>query len=139
MATVQFKSPSPFIGREERIHDPSDVKYGKFLEKTSASFSSNSTVTFALFGVGRAGNIHLRNLIASSNVLLKYIVDSDQTKWDQIRSICGADCEIKHPDNISDILSDESLEACVICTPTFTHKDLIIQCLNAENGRPTQL
>ena len=58
MATTQFKSDSPYIGRDDRKHDSSDVRYQKFVEATSVGDASVSrTVSIALIGVGRAGNM----------------------------------------------------------------------------------
>ncbi|XP_063678068.1 inositol 2-dehydrogenase-like [Bolinopsis microptera] len=131
MATVRFKTESPYVKREEREHDPSDLKYQKFLDTVSGSVSSRKPVTMALFGVGRAGGIHLGNLKAHSSINLRYVVESDQNKWDQIQSVCGSSTEIVHPDQAAEMLSDPELNACVICTPTFTHKDIILLCLEA--------
>ena len=46
---------------------------------------SSSVVTLALFGLGRAGSIHLANIVANRKVELKYIVESDQSKWASVR------------------------------------------------------
>ena len=55
MATASFKTESPYVKREERKHDSSDLKYQKFLDTVSGNVSSRKTITMALFGVGRAG------------------------------------------------------------------------------------
>ena len=55
MATAGFKTESPFVKRDERTHDASDLKYQKFLDTVSGAVSNKKTVVIALFGVGRAG------------------------------------------------------------------------------------
>ena len=55
MATAGFKTESPFVKRDERTHDASDLKYQKFLDTVSGAVSNKKTVVMALFGVGRAG------------------------------------------------------------------------------------
>ena len=38
-------------------------------------------VRVALFGLGRAGTIHLGNMIGNPAIELKYIVEADVSKW----------------------------------------------------------
>ncbi len=35
----------------------------------------------ALCGLGRAGTIHLNNILANRRINLKYIVEGDESKW----------------------------------------------------------
>ena len=53
---------------------------------TGATAESSSVVTLALFGLGRAGSIHLANIVANRKVQLKYIVESDQSKWASVKT-----------------------------------------------------
>ena len=39
----------------------------------------------ALFGAGRAGSIHLKNIVANPRIDLIYIVESDEGKWEEVR------------------------------------------------------
>ena len=41
-------------------------------------------VTIGLFGLGRAGSIHLSNILANRKVELKYIVEDDESKWESV-------------------------------------------------------
>ena len=43
-------------------------------------------VRLALFGLGRAGSIHLANIVASAEIELLFIVESDDSKWEQCRA-----------------------------------------------------
>ena len=38
-------------------------------------------IQLALFGLGRAGSIHLANIIANPRVELAYVVESDKSRW----------------------------------------------------------
>lgn len=48
----------------------------------------------------------------------------------QIESASGG-AKVVHYDDTKAMLADPELMACVICTPTFTHKNIILQCLQA--------
>lgn len=48
-------------------------------------FASDSLLNVALFGVGRAGTIHLRNVLQSPRCRLVYVVDDMESKWSKIR------------------------------------------------------
>ena len=55
-------------------------------DKVGSTGETSSVVTLALFGLGRAGSIHLANIVANRKVELKYIVESDQSKWASVRN-----------------------------------------------------
>ena len=42
-------------------------------------------VRLALFGVGRAGTIHLSNIISSPRVKLLYVVDDIESNWANLK------------------------------------------------------
>lgn len=42
-------------------------------------------IKLALFGVGRAGTIHLRSIISSPRVKLLYIVDDVESNWTKLK------------------------------------------------------
>lgn len=41
---------------------------------------------FAIFGIGRAGTIHLSFLIKEPKVDILYIVDEDKSKWEKLKN-----------------------------------------------------
>ena len=43
-------------------------------------------IGIAIFGLGRAGTIHMSNLINNPRVKLLYVVDDMESKWNQIKS-----------------------------------------------------
>lgn len=40
----------------------------------------------AIFGLGRAGSIHLSNLVKNPRVQLLYVIDDIPSKWDKMRA-----------------------------------------------------
>lgn len=48
--------------------------------------STDKIIGVALIGVGRAGTIHLSNIIASKRAKLLYIVDDMEEKWSKIKN-----------------------------------------------------
>jgi len=133
MATKKFLTPSPYEGIKTRKHDDSDFKYQRYVNFTNPGDGEfNKTVILALFGLGRAGSIHLSNILASPSFELKYIVEADRSKWESIRARWNLRSTIfLHPDDASQVYSDPQITACMITTPTFTHEDLIIGSLEA--------
>lgn len=49
------------------------------------SDSRDSIIKLALFGVGRAGTIHLASIMSNVRVKLVYIVDDVQSNWERMR------------------------------------------------------
>merc|ERR1711884_427249 len=124
MATHKFIAESPYVGMEERSHHKSDFKYQKFLD--SHNTASNTQVKrVALFGAGRAGSIHLANIVANPLIELAYVVESDSSSWEACRAKWNLGASMTtflHPDNVAEVYADGTVDACVICTPTYTHE-----------------
>ena len=93
--------------------------------------TSNTQVKrVALFGTGRAGSIHLANIVANPRIKLAYIVESDSSSWEACRTkwnLAANNTTFIHPDNVAEVYEDSTLDACIICTPTFTHEAFIIE------------
>lgn len=47
--------------------------------------SDDLIVKVAIFGVGRAGTIHLSNIVNSPRIKLLYVVEDIETKWPKIK------------------------------------------------------
>jgi len=78
-----------------------------------------------LFGYGRIGKIHYRNIINNSLIRLKYIHEIEE----RIDSIQTEIPNIKVTASLEEILDDLELNICIICTPTKYHYSVIIQSL----------
>ncbi|KOC61684.1 putative oxidoreductase YrbE [Habropoda laboriosa] len=76
MATIKFKEASSPYTKPSPSPPVQDTIYRKYLEDVTLKKGlGHPMVKVALFGVGRAGTIHLSNIIASPRLKLLYIVD----------------------------------------------------------------
>ncbi len=82
---------------------------------------------FGLFGAGRIGSMHARNLAANSRVELSYVYDIDEPAARKAAEGAGA----RVAPDISTILTDAAVDAVLIASPTNTHVDLIRQSAKA--------
>lgn len=93
---------------------------------------SKVVVTLALFGLGRAGTIHLNNIMANRRIELKYIVEGDESKW----AVTSSRLNLKgvtflRPVEVAKIYDDKDLDAVLVATPTSSHEDYIANSLRA--------
>ncbi len=77
-------------------------------------------IALAQFGAGRIGQIHARNLAATGEARLKYLVDVNQSAAEALAEAVGA--EVADRDRA---LADPEVAAVVICSSTDTHAELI--------------
>jgi len=132
MATLKFKTASPFEDNAGRSHHESDYKYQKYKESVSAKDKPDAPVNIAIFGLGRAGSIHLANIRANPRVNLRYIVEANDKLWEGIREHWNLkDVTFLKPEDAETVYKDESIQACFVCTPTFTHEGFILGSLSA--------
>ena len=74
----------------------------------------------AVFGVGRMGMVHARNVAACDGAELLAIADPDDATAQAIAAETGAPVR-----DIDAIIADPAVEAVLIATPTDTHADLV--------------
>jgi myo-inositol 2-dehydrogenase/D-chiro-inositol 1-dehydrogenase len=83
-------------------------------------------LTIGLLGAGRIGRIHGGNAAAHPGAKLVAVADADA---EAAKSLAGAtDANVA---TVDAILADPAIRAVVICTPTFTHADLIERAAKA--------
>jgi myo-inositol 2-dehydrogenase/D-chiro-inositol 1-dehydrogenase len=75
----------------------------------------------ALFGAGRIGAVHAANIIANPRAKLAYVCDMNAAAAQAI----AKKCEAKIAPGIDSVLSDKTVDAVLIASPTNTHVDLI--------------
>nr|XP_053640521.1 inositol 2-dehydrogenase-like [Cherax quadricarinatus] len=141
MSTSEFASASPY-SQGKQIPHITDFKHKEYLLNAGLHTLSNKyavnvpedlkVVNVALFALGRAGSFHLTNIMKSSRICLKYLVESDTDKllrakaeWRLPESV------LLFPDEADRVFQDPSVHGVIIATPTFMHKDLIIRGLSA--------
>jgi len=87
-------------------------------------------VRFALFGAGRIGKMHAANIASIDGCALTYVYDVYEVAGRQVADLHGA----KYTSSVDDIMTDPSVDAVLIASPTETHVDLIEQSIAA--GKP---
>jgi len=110
---------------------PSDYKHHQFLNLMKPT-GTQKKVTVALFGMGRAGTIHLGNLLTCTRVHLKYIVEERAERRKEIENLLGKESGVQlvGVDKVDTVFKDPSVQAVVIATTTYTHTELIIKALD---------
>ncbi len=99
---------------------------------SSSGVASKGPLRLALFGLGRAGSIHLSNIIANARIELVYIVEADQEKAEKVRARFNLKgVTLLQPKDAGVVFGDASVEACLIATPTFTHEEFVLSSLEA--------
>ncbi|XP_029678882.1 uncharacterized protein LOC115244983 [Formica exsecta] len=86
MATAKFKETSPYV-KPKPSPPEEDYLYNKYLEDIALKTDSRNDpiLKLALFGVGRAGTIHLSSISFNTRVKLVYIVDDVESNWQNMR------------------------------------------------------
>ncbi len=87
-------------------------------------------VTVAIIGAGYAAHLHGNGYkrVGGVNVNLKYIVDFDLEKAQEVANIFGAE---KVTNNFEDVLNDPEVQVIDIVTPPVVHEEMIIKSLEA--------
>jgi myo-inositol 2-dehydrogenase / D-chiro-inositol 1-dehydrogenase len=90
---------------------------------------AKNTLTFCVFGAGRIGKLHARNVAAHPRARVKYVVDPVAGAAADLARQIGAETA---PDPAA-ALADPEVDAVVIASSTNTHVDLISAA--ARNGK----
>ena len=89
-------------------------------------------IGIALFGIGRAGGIHLVNLLQNRRAKLLYVIETDEQRWEAVRDANNLTQVVRlNASSVDQALNDKNVDAVVISTPTFTHEDLVERSLKA--------
>lgn len=87
-------------------------------------------VKFCLVGAGRAGMVHAVNVSRNiKNAELTAIVDSNRKVLEERGAELGVS---RLYTDLNDALSNDSFDAVIIVTPTFTHRDIAVLCAEAK-------
>ncbi|KYQ50506.1 putative oxidoreductase yrbE [Trachymyrmex zeteki] len=134
MATAKFKETSPYV-KPKPSPPKDDYLYDKYLEHFALKTEKESIVKVALFGVGRAGTIHLANINSSKRVQLLYIVDDVESNWQSIQKYWHLDNVTFLNSKQSDkVFKDPNVDAIFVASPTYTHEDIVIKALEAKKA-----
>lgn len=94
-------------------------------------------MTFALFGLGRAGTIHANNLLRHPNARIKYIVELDTDKASKFvasQAQLATSCTVLPPSRMNEALADPDVQAAMCASTTSTHEAIIRACF--EHKKP---
>ena len=86
------------------------------------------TLNIAIVGAGRAAQLHLDayKKVYGITVNIQTIFDTDKKKAENYKKQYNIDQTVN---DINDIYSDEKIDVIDICSPPYTHKDIIINSL----------
>ncbi|XP_069699335.1 inositol 2-dehydrogenase-like [Periplaneta americana] len=128
MATLKFKDPSPYV-KGPQDGPLVDYLHQRYLKNTALApevGGRREKIELALFGIGRAGSIHLSNIAQNPRVKLRYIVEDDQSKWAALKSYWKLDdTEFLHSKDSNRVFQDAGVTAVVVASPTVCHEDTV--------------
>nr|XP_012235426.1 PREDICTED: uncharacterized oxidoreductase C26H5.09c-like [Linepithema humile] len=136
MATAKFKDASPYV-KPKPLLPEEDYLYKKYVEALSLKTESQDEpiVKLALFGVGRAGTIHLMSAVSNARVELLYIVDDIESNWPKIKKYWHLDNVTFLNSKQSDkVFKDPNVDAVIVASPTYTHENIVIKALEAKKA-----
>ncbi|XP_038074857.1 myo-inositol 2-dehydrogenase-like [Patiria miniata] len=93
-------------------------------------------LSFAIFGLGRAGAIHFGNLVRNPRATIRYVVEESRDRADQVMSRWLFDhveegCQVLTAAEAKKVYEDHSLDAVIVCTFTHTHEEIVKKALAA--------
>jgi myo-inositol 2-dehydrogenase / D-chiro-inositol 1-dehydrogenase len=92
----------------------------RIMRRVRRSMTNHKRLRVALFGAGRIGNLHARNIASHPDLQLVWVCDPFLEAARSLADRSGAQVT-----SVEEIFDDESIDAVVIGSPTDTHIDLI--------------
>lgn len=141
MATAKFKTSSPYTQAKQTAHH-SDFRHEQYLVNAGLSrrkvrhdvevASDLQVINVALFALGRAGSIHLGNIMKNPRLNLKYLVEPCLEKLERVgKEWRLPPSALLTPGQQDLVFQDEELHGVVIATPTHLHRELVTKALTA--------
>ncbi|XP_063379784.1 uncharacterized oxidoreductase YrbE-like [Cydia fagiglandana] len=132
MATNKFAGPSPYSLKPS--YPAEDFLHTEYVEYVTADASAKkrvAPVVGAVFGVGRAGSIHLSSIIRNPRIIVKYIVDDAKERFPELRAYWGVGDEVQFitSKEADRVYKDKSITAVFIASPTLTHHDIVVNSI----------
>ncbi|XP_045763722.1 uncharacterized oxidoreductase YrbE-like [Maniola jurtina] len=131
MATKKFAGPSPYGFKA--TYSKVDFAHTEYLNNVTAKESNASVapVVAAIFGLGRAGSIHLSSIVHNPRIILKYIVDDRSEKFTDLINYwkLGDDVVCLTSKNAERVYKDKSVTTVFISSPTYTHHDIVVNSI----------
>ncbi|XP_063374709.1 uncharacterized oxidoreductase YrbE-like [Cydia amplana] len=132
MATKKFAGPSPYTFKPS--YPAEDFLHTEYVETVTADASTKKKVTQvvgAIFGLGRAGSIHLASIIRNPRVIVKYIVDDRKERFAELRAYWGLSDDVQFitSKEADRVYKDKAVNVVFIASPTFTHHDIVVNSI----------
>jgi len=87
---------------------------------------SKDRLNIAVLGCGRIGKVHAQSIADSTRASLAAVADAVPDAVELVAKQHGA-----RVTDIGGIMADDAIDAVIICTPTDTHQDIILQACDA--------
>ncbi|XP_013134695.1 PREDICTED: uncharacterized oxidoreductase YrbE-like [Papilio polytes] len=132
MATKKFAGPTPYSFSPS--YPKVDYVFTEHLNNVMTKDNGRPTVSpvvGAIFGLGRAGSIHLANIINNPRIILKYIVDDRVERFNDLKKYWKLSDDVtfitsKESDKV---YKDKSVNVVFICCPTFAHHNIVVNSI----------
>lgn len=94
----------------------------------------NSKVRLAVFGLGRMGLHHVKNILMYPRATLQWIVCENIQDALRVKKEYDLNTHCVTPDKLDQVFDDSSVDAVMVVSPTGTHENLINKALNADKS-----
>jgi len=92
-------------------------------------------VSIAICGLGRAGSIHTGNCVRNPRVHIKYFVEIDTARAEEVKRNFGLnDTIVVHTDDFKKVQDDPEVKGVIIATVTYTHEFFVKKCIEAKKS-----
>lgn len=132
MATKKFAGPSPYNFKDTYPAD--DYLHTEYFNNVTTNHKSKNTappVVGAIFGLGRAGSIHLSSIINNPRIVLKYIIDDQPEKFADLKAYWKLSDDVKliTSKDADKVYKDKEVNVIFIGSPTYTHHDIVVNAI----------
>ncbi|CAH0717227.1 unnamed protein product, partial [Brenthis ino] len=132
MATKKFAGPSPYTFKSGYPEvDYLHTEYVNNVITNTGGKPKTSPVVGAIFGLGRAGSIHLSSIVRNPRIILKYIVDDRTEIFEKLKAYwnLGDDVTFLTSKQQERVFNDKSVNVVFIASPTYTHHDIVVNSI----------
>ncbi|XP_008211381.1 myo-inositol 2-dehydrogenase [Nasonia vitripennis] len=136
MATARFRNDSPYL-KPKPEPTPEDYLYKKYVAdyQLITDKKKEPVIGVAIFGLGRAGTIHMSHLVSNPRVKLLYVVDDMESKWNDLKSYWRLDdIPVISSKQADQVYKDPKVNAVVVCSPTYTHEEIVTKALDHKKA-----
>ncbi|XP_072942263.1 uncharacterized oxidoreductase YrbE-like [Epargyreus clarus] len=131
MATKKFSGPSPYTFKSS--YPEVDILHTEYVNNVSANQKQTpkSPLVGAIFGLGRAGSIHLSSIIRNPRISLKYIVDDQSDRFEDLRNYWKLDDKVVFLTSKESgrVYKDTEVNVVFISSPTYAHHDIVVNSI----------